>query len=141
MLKYRAAERKSFGGGPSSVQEREERQRIEKEKVREEIRRFREKAKLDMMRQEREDRMREGWKVAPFDDKYNVDIQVVVPDLMTSLSLDDRKQFEKALEVARNAMEKTALKDEDKKVEKPAEPPKEIKEESKVKTEQLSPDS
>merc|ERR1712126_96021 len=88
MLKYRAAEKKRDSTGyvgPSSVAEREEWKRKEREKVREEIRKFREKARLDMIRQERADRLRDGWTVTPFDANYNIEVQVVVPDLMTSL--------------------------------------------------------
>merc|ERR1712098_22134 len=129
--------------GPSSVAEREEWKRKEREKVREEIRKFREKARLDMIRQERADRLRDGWTVTPFDANYNIDVQVVVPDLMTSLSDEAKIKFEKALEKAKAAAaaeaenkvnekseeknDKETPKDENKKPEeatKPAETPK-----------------
>merc|ERR1719300_658631 len=73
----------------------------EREKVREEIRRFREKARMDMIRQEREDRLRDGWTVTPFDANYNVGVQVIVPDLMTTLSDEAKIKFEKAIAAAK----------------------------------------
>merc|ERR1711936_221 len=93
MLKYRAAERaRGMGGegyvGPGSVQEREEWRRRERQKVADEIRRYREKTRLDMLRQEREDRRKEGWSVTPLDQSYNVNVNVVVPHLMTILCDD-----------------------------------------------------
>ena len=106
MLKYRAADRARAGGsagggegyvGPGSVQEREEWRRKERQKVAEQIRAFREKAKIDMIRQEREDRRKEGWTVTPMDLGYNVSVNVVVPDLMTILSDDQKALFEKAV--------------------------------------------
>ena len=61
MLKYRAEDRRresQYGVvGPSSVKERDEWRRKEREKIKEEINRFREEARLKMMRQEREDRL------------------------------------------------------------------------------------
>ena len=114
MLKYRAAERAQGRGGagggegyvgPGSVQEREEWRRKERQKVAEEIRRFREKAKIDMLRQEREDRRKEGWTVTPMDLSYNVSVNVVVPDLMTILSDEQKSLFEKAVAAVKAGVE------------------------------------
>ena len=125
MLKYRAAERaqgRGGGGGggeeyvgPGSVQEREEWRRRERQKVAEEIRRFREKAKHDMLRQEREDRRKEGWTVTPMDLSYNVSVNVAVPDLMTILSDDQKALFEKAVAAVKAGIEaKPTIKEKDK---------------------------
>ena len=101
MLKYRAEERKrdsQYGlVGPSSVQEREDWRRKEREKMRLEIIRFREESRLKMMKQEREDRLQQGWLVTSFDSSYNINIRVVVPDLATSLSPYEQHQYNAAL--------------------------------------------
>ena len=133
MLKYRAAERaqgRGGGGGggegyvgPGSVQEREEWRRRERQKVAEEIRRFREKAKHDMMRQEREDRRKEGWTVTPMDLSYNISVSVAVPDLMTILSDDQKALFEKAVAAVKAGIEaKPTIKEKDKSDSKRTEP-------------------
>ena len=130
MLKYRAAERAQGRGGggegyvgPGSVQEREEWRRRERQKVAEEIRRFREKAKHDMLRQEREDRRKEGWTVTPMDMSYNVSVNVVVPDLMTILSDEQKALFEKAVEAIKAGIEtKPTIKEKEKSDSKKTEP-------------------
>ena len=114
ILKYRAAARKQgmAGGegysGPSSVQEREEWHRKERDRVRQDIMRYREKARMDMLRQEREDRLREGWQVHPWDPAYEMEMQVVVPDLLTSLAADQLQKFEAAVAAAKVKLEKEA---------------------------------
>lgn len=83
----------------------------------EEIRRFREKAKMDMIRQEREDRRKEGWTVTPMDLGYNVSVNVVVPDLMTILSDDQKALFEKAVAAIKAGVENKPLFKEKEKLE------------------------
>ena len=101
MLKYRAEERKrdsQYGVvGPSSVQEREAWRKKEREKMRMEILRFREESRLKMMKQEREDRLKQGWLVTSSDSSYNINIRVVVPDLATLLSPVEQHQYNAAL--------------------------------------------
>ena len=133
ILKMRAADRARGGAGagggggegyvgPGSVQEREEWRRKERQKVAEEIRRFREKAKMDMIRQEREDRRKEGWTVTPMDLSYNVSVNVVVPDLMTILSEDQKSLFEKAVAAVKAGVEvKPHIKEKEKLEEKKTE--------------------
>ena len=62
-----------------------------------EILRFREQSRLNMMKQEREDRLKQGWLVTTFDSSYNINIQVVVPDLATSLAPAEQQQYRAAL--------------------------------------------
>ena len=50
-----------------------------------------------MMKQEREDRLRQGWLVTRFDSSYNINIQVVVPDLASSLTPVEQQQYRAAL--------------------------------------------
>ena len=50
-----------------------------------------------MMKQEREDRLQQGWLVTSFDSSYNINIRVVVPDLATSLSPYEQHQYNAAL--------------------------------------------
>jgi len=103
MLKLRAKERmadeQSGYAGPSSIQERDEMRRRERERVRQEILRFREQSRKEMKRQEREDMRKEGWMVLPFETEknYSVDVQVVVADLDKLLVGDDHLKFVKAL--------------------------------------------
>ena len=103
MLKLRAKERmadeQSGYAGPSSMQERDEMRRRERERVRQEILRFREQSRKEMKRQEREDMRKEGWMVLPFETEknYSVDVQVVVADLDKLLVGDDQQKFAKAL--------------------------------------------
>ena len=98
MLKMRAAERKreSQYVGPSSVQEREDQRRKERERVKEEMKRYKEKTLRDMKRAEREDMRREGWMVLPFDGNLNFDVKIMVPDLNSNLNESERAEFEKA---------------------------------------------
>jgi len=100
-IKMRADERRretqSVLVGPSSVQEREEARRKERDRVKEEMRRFKEQSLKDMKRAEREDMRKAGWMVLPCDGNLNMDIQVVVPDLNYNLSDNERMGFDKAL--------------------------------------------
>ena len=101
MLKYRAEDRRresQYGVvGPSSVQEREEWRRKEREKMKAEIVKFREEARLKMLRQEREETLKQGWMVKAFNSSYNINIKVVVPDLASSLAPDQQLQFQRAI--------------------------------------------
>ena len=50
-----------------------------------------------MMKQEREDRLKQGWLVTSSDSSYNINIRVVVPDLATLLSPVEQHQYNAAL--------------------------------------------
>ena len=102
MIKMRADERRRENTetgfvGPSSVQEREEQRRKERERVKEEMKRFKEKAMKDMKKAEREDMRRDGWMVLPCDGNLNFEVKVLVPDLNSNLSESEKEGFEKAL--------------------------------------------
>jgi len=107
MLKYRAEDRKresQFGVvGPSSVVDRDEWRRNEREKMKAEISKFREEARLKMMRQEREDRLKQGWMVTTFNSSYNINIKVQVPDLASSLAPPHQLQFQAALSALKSS--------------------------------------
>merc|ERR1719186_1188281 len=101
MLKMRAGERKreeQYGMvGPSSVQEREEQRKKDRDRMKEDMKRFKEQALKDMKKVEREDMRREGWMVLPCNGNFNVDVQVVVPDLNSNLTENERASYDKAL--------------------------------------------
>merc|ERR1719158_2601469 len=98
MLKMRAQQRKQFGaGGPSSVQEREEARKRDRERVKEEMRLFKIQAFKEMKRKEMEDMKKNGWMVLAYDENFNVDAEVHVIDLAESLEGNDKEKFEKAL--------------------------------------------
>merc|ERR1719427_1967498 len=101
MLKMRAGERKreeQYGMvGPSSVQEREEQRKKDRDRMKEDMKRFKEQALKDMKKVEREDMRREGWMVLPCNGNFNIDVQVVVPDLNSNLTENERAGYDKAL--------------------------------------------
>ena len=120
MLKFRAEERKRGREGlvgPSSVAERDEWRRREKEKVLNEMRKYKEMARQNMYRQEREDRLKESWLVTPWDDNFNIDAEVRVPDLLSTLSDSEKDKFERALVKAKAEFEGKPLPAEEKPVE------------------------
>eukprot|EP00092_Neocalanus_flemingeri_P000546 GFUD01000580.1.p1 GENE.GFUD01000580.1~~GFUD01000580.1.p1 ORF type:complete len:538 (+),score=186.53 GFUD01000580.1:54-1667(+) len=101
MIKMRADERRretqSVLVGPSSVQEREDIRRKERDKVKEEMKRYKERALKEMKKVEREDMRRDGWMVLRCNANLDVGVQVIVPDLNSNLSESERAGFDKAL--------------------------------------------
>merc|ERR1719500_2373711 len=110
MLKMRAKQRKGEKAFESSGQKlsQEEKQLMrakEMEKMKEEMRAYKDKQRKDMIKKEQEERLRAGWMVTSFDaEVHTAEADVVVCDLNKSLVGEHLDKFKKAMEVLKEKM-------------------------------------
>ena len=72
----------------------------EMEKMKEEMRAYKDKQRKDMIKREQEERLRAGWMVTSFDaEVHTAEADVVVCDLNKSLVGEHLDKFKKAMEV------------------------------------------
>ena len=78
----------------------------EMEKMKEEMRAYKEKQRKDMIKKEQEERLRAGWMVTSFEEEVHTQLEadVVVCDLNKSLVGEHMDKFKKAMEVLKEKM-------------------------------------
>ena len=77
----------------------------EMEKMKEEMRAYKDKQRKDMIKKEQEERLRAGWMVTSFDaEVHTAEADVVVCDLNKSLVGEHIDKFKKAMEVLKEKM-------------------------------------
>ena len=79
----------------------------EMEKMKEEMRAYKEKQRKDMIKKEQEERLRAGWMVTSFEEEVHTQLEadVVVCDLNKSLEGEHMDKFKKAMEVLKEKIQ------------------------------------